>query len=183
MYIFKGLCGSAHRTGLIFIEKKELTMVVVLKHGVTEQQSEKLVKWFESQGLTVHVSHGEYQSILGLIGDTSAVDVDLVAGLDIVDGVKRITEPFKKANRKLHPDDSVINCGGALFGGGHFPIMAGPCSVENEEQIVYVARRVKAAGAAMLRGGAFKPRTSPYDFRLHEEHTLSKRRKRKPDCR
>ena len=107
---------------------------------------------------------GEYQTVLGLVGDTSQVDMDLVSSLDIVDSVKRVSEPFKCCNRKFHPEDMVVECEGVKIGGGHFAMIAGPCSVEREEQIVTVAKAVKAAGAQLLRGGAFKPRTSPYDF-------------------
>ena len=139
-------------------------MITVLKQGTTVEQRDQLIKWFEDQGLRVHVSVGEYQTVLGLIGDTTKVDTDMLELLDIVDFVKRITEPFKNANRKFHPEDTVIDVGGTKIGGGNFAVIAGPCSVETEEQITEVARRVKAAGATMLRGGAFKPRTSPYDF-------------------
>ena len=106
------------------------------------------------------------KTVLGLVGDTSDIDVDLLRMLDIVDAVKRITDPFKKANRKFHPEDSVIEVGESKvkIGGGNFAVIAGPCSVESEEQIIEVAQKVKAAGATLLRGGAFKPRTSPYDF-------------------
>ncbi len=139
-------------------------MIAVLRQGTTREQRDSLIDWFQNMGLKVHVSEGEYQCILGLIGDTSKVDINLLEGLSIIESVKRITEPFKNANRKFHADDSVIDISGDKIGGGHFQIIAGPCSVECEEQIVTVARRVKAAGANLLRGGAFKPRTSPYDF-------------------
>lgn len=108
--------------------------------------------------------------LLGLIGDTSCVDIDLIRALDIVDDVKRIQEPFKNANRKLHPDDSRIDLGGTQIGGGTFQLIAGPYLIETEEQICTIAREVKQAGATMLRGGAFSPRTSPYAFQgLREE--------------
>ncbi len=139
-------------------------MIAVLKSGVNESQIENLCKWFEHQGLTVHISEGSFQTVLGLIGDTSKIDIDLIAGLDIVETVKRISDPFKSANRKFHPEDSVIDVSGVKIGGGNFAFMAGPCSVESEEQLLGIATEVKAAGAALLRGGAFKPRTSPYDF-------------------
>ncbi|MCI5746386.1 3-deoxy-7-phosphoheptulonate synthase [Eubacterium pyruvativorans] len=139
-------------------------MITVLKSGTTVEQRDNLIEWFEDQGLKVHVSVGDTYTILGLVGDTSHIDVDMVNMLDIVDSVKRVSEPFKKANRKFHPEDTVIDVNGVKIGGGHFVTIAGPCSVENEEQIVEVAKRVKAAGADMLRGGAFKPRTSPYAF-------------------
>ncbi len=139
-------------------------MVIVLKQGVKEEQQEQLIRWFEEQNLRVHVSQGEYQTVLGLIGDTASVDTDLIEGLDIVEGVKRISEPFKKANLRFHPEYSVIDCSGVKIGGGHFAVIAGPCSVESKEQVCGIARQVQSSGAALLRGGAFKPRTSPYDF-------------------
>ncbi len=145
-------------------------MIAVLKETATEQQIVNLVNWFESQGLKVNRSQGDYVTILGLIGDTTKIDIDLLRGLDIIDNVMRISEPFKKANRKFHPEDTVVDIGGVKIGGGNFAVMAGPCSVENEEQIIETAKAVKAAGATLLRGGAYKPRTSPYDFQgLHEE--------------
>ena len=139
-------------------------MIVALKPGVTQESREQLMDWLQNLGLHIHVSEGEYQTILGLVGDTTKVDMDLVASLDIVDSVKRVTEPFKCCNRKFHPEDTVVQVGDVKIGGGSFCVMAGPCSVESEEQIVAVAKAVKASGANMLRGGAFKPRTSPYDF-------------------
>ena len=139
-------------------------MVVVLKHGVAKESRDQLISWLKNLGLNIHVSEGNYQTILGLVGDTTRVDMDLVSSLDIVDSVKRVTEPFKCCNRKYHPDDTVVQVGDVKIGGGNFCMIAGPCSVETEEQIVAVAKAVKASGANMLRGGAFKPRTSPYDF-------------------
>ncbi|MCR5593103.1 MAG: 3-deoxy-7-phosphoheptulonate synthase [Saccharofermentans sp.] len=145
-------------------------MIAVLKESATEQQIQNLTTWFESQGVKVNRSKGDYVTILGLIGDTTKIDIDLLRGLDIIDNVMRISEPFKKANRKFHPEDSVVDISGVKIGGGNFAVMAGPCSVENEEQIIETAKAVKAAGATLLRGGAYKPRTSPYDFQgLHEE--------------
>ena len=114
--------------------------------------------------MITHVSKGEFTTIVGVIGDTSKLDEDLIMGLDIVDSVKRVSEPFKSANRKFHPLDSVIDVSGVKVGGGNFAMIAGPCSVESHDQIISIAQDVKAAGANMLRGGAFKPRTSPYDF-------------------
>ncbi|MBQ4066607.1 MAG: 3-deoxy-7-phosphoheptulonate synthase [Clostridia bacterium] len=140
-------------------------MVAILKHGVTEAQIESLCAWFKAKGLDTHVSKGHYQTIIGLIGDTSKIDTDLLEGLDIIEAATRVSEPFKSANRKFHPEDSVIAVSEAVrIGGGSFAIMAGPCSVENEAQIIEVAGGVKDGGADILRGGAFKPRTSPYDF-------------------
>ena len=139
-------------------------MIAVLKRGTTEKQIADLTSWIESQGLQVHLAVGEYKTIVGLIGDTSHVDEDLLVSLDIVESVKRISEPFKNANRKFHPDNTVIKVANTSVGGDAFALMAGPCSVESREQVVEIAKAVKAAGATMLRGGAFKPRTSPYDF-------------------
>ncbi len=139
-------------------------MVVILKENPNEKQLENLKNWLTSLGLEIHISNGAHQTILGLVGDTSVVDIDLIKALDIVEEVKRIQEPFKNANRKFHPQDTVIEVGGVKLGGGNFQFIAGPCSVETEEQICYVAQAVKDAGAGILRGGAFKPRTSPYSF-------------------
>ncbi|MBQ6997205.1 MAG: 3-deoxy-7-phosphoheptulonate synthase [Oscillospiraceae bacterium] len=139
-------------------------MIAVLKHGTTDQQTQHLVAWLRSMELDVHISKGQDITILGLIGDTSRIDMDLLGSLEIVDSVKRVSEPFKQANRKFHPADTVISVGNAKFGGGHFAVIAGPCSVESEDQIIEVATAVKEAGADVLRGGAFKPRTSPYAF-------------------
>lgn len=139
-------------------------MIAVMKHGVTDEQMGSLISWFEEQGVTVSVTKGEYQSIIGLIGDTSKLDVELIESLDIVEAVKTVSDPFKKANRKFHPENTVIPVSNTSVGGDIFTMIAGPCSVESEEQIIEVANAVKAAGATMLRGGAFKPRTSPYDF-------------------
>ena len=139
-------------------------MITVVKQGSNEQQIENLLSWFRSRGLKTHVSVGEFQTVIGLIGDTSQVDIDLLEGLEIVESVKRISEPFKNANRKFHPEDTVVDIGGLKIGGGHFQVIAGPCSVESSEQILFVAESVKSSGATLLRGGAFKPRTSPYSF-------------------
>ena len=139
-------------------------MITTLKPETTEEQRIQLIQWFEAQGVQVHEFIGAYQTVLGLIGDTSGIDVEMLELLDIVEKVTLISDPFKSANRKFHPEDSVIDVLGAKCGGGHFAVIAGPCSVETPEQIREVAEGVKAAGATMLRGGAFKPRTSPYDF-------------------
>ena len=139
-------------------------MVVVIKKGTDEHQLGALVDWLHSMDISVHRSEGAYDTVLGLIGDTSRVDIDLIEGLGIVDSVTRISEPYKNANRKFHPDDTVIDVCGNKIGGGSLEFLAGPCSVESPQQIAEIARDVKAAGAAFLRGGAFKPRTSPYAF-------------------
>ena len=145
-------------------------MIAVLKKTATKDQIESLKGWFENEGLKVNESQGEFCTVLGLIGDTTQVDIEMLMGLDIIETVTRVSEPFKKANRKFHPEDTVVDCGGVKIGGGHFAVMAGPCSVESREQIIETAKRVQDAGATLLRGGAFKPRTSPYDFQgLKEE--------------
>lgn len=165
-------------------------MVIILKENPEKKQFDNLVAWLKSMDLTIHMSQGIDTTILGLVGDTSEVDADLINALDIVKTVKRISDPFKNANRKFHPLDTVISCPilrgednsetaddkgnhlssrqpsgiEAKIGGGYFSIIAGPCSVESEEQVISIARSVKASGAGFLRGGAFKPRTSPYSF-------------------
>ena len=145
-------------------------MVVLLKKNPDQNQVENLVAWLKGQNLQVHMSEGTTQTIMGLIGDTTSVDIDLLKALDIVEDVKRIQEPYKNANRKFHPADTVIEVGGVKIGGGNFAIAAGPCSVESEEQICLVAELVKKSAASLLRGGAFKPRTSPYAFQgMREE--------------
>ena len=139
-------------------------MIAVLKRGTTLTQRQHLVDWLKNMNLDVHISEGAEVTVLGLIGDTSRVDIELLKSLDMVETVKRVSEPYKQANRKFHPKDTVIEIGDVKIGGGHFAMIAGPCSVESEEQIIEVAQAVKASGATVLRGGAFKPRTSPYAF-------------------
>ena len=139
-------------------------MVVVMKPGTQQREIDKLVAQFQLQGLTVGITHGVGCTILGLVGDTTAVDMDKISINENVERVMRVQEPYKKANRKFHPEDTVVSVGGASIGGGKFSVIAGPCSVESEEQIIEVAQDVQKSGAAMLRGGAFKPRTSPYSF-------------------
>ena len=145
-------------------------MVIVLKSGAAESSVKNLIESIRSKGLNVNVSEGSDHTIIGLIGDTSRIAPDDLQSIDIVDTVKRISEPYKKANRKMHPEDSLIDVSGKQVGQGRFHVIAGPCSVETEEQIIEVAQDVKNSGATMLRGGAFKPRTSPYAFQgLHGE--------------
>ena len=139
-------------------------MIIVLKENPDQKQLTNLTDWLKGMGLDIHWSKGESTTIMGLVGDTTKVDMALIEALDIVERVARIQEPFKNANRKFHPLDTVVDIGGAKIGGGHFQVIAGPCSVESTEQICGVAVDVKAAGAGLLRGGAFKPRTSPYAF-------------------
>ena len=146
-------------------------MIISLKKNIREEEKEHLITWLEGQGVRTHISEGEFQTIIGLVGDTTRIDTDLIRGLEFVEGVTRISEPFKKANRKFHPDDTIVRLNDrTAFGGGAFTMIAGPCSVESEKQVETIAQSVKASGAGVLRGGAFKPRTSPYDFQgLHEE--------------
>ena len=140
-------------------------MIVVLKDNPDEKQLDNLVSWLKSMGLDIHFSKGQSATIMGLIGDTASVDIDLINSLDIVETVKRVQEPYKNVNRKFHPDDTVVEIApGVKIGGGNFQVIAGPCSVESEEQVCEVASAVKEAGAGLYRGGAFKPRTSPYAF-------------------
>ncbi len=147
-------------------------MIIVLKKNPEEKQLSNLVAWLESMNISVHPTEGKMHTILGLVGDTSAVDIELLRALDIVADVKRVQEPYKNANRKFHEDDTIISVGNTQVGGDVFSVIAGPCSIESEEQICEVAQAVKAAGATMLRGGAFKPRTSPYAFQGLRGHGL-----------
>lgn len=139
-------------------------MIAVLKQGTTQEQIQHLMTWLKHNNVDVHISEGKEVTVLGLIGDTSRIDMELLGSLEMVSSVKRVSEPFKQANRKFHPNDSIISVGNVKIGGGHFAMIAGPCSVETEDQIIAVAQSVKASGADILRGGAYKPRTSPYAF-------------------
>ena len=139
-------------------------MIAILRKSASDEAVKHLVSWIEGKGLQAHVSHGENEIVIGLVGETEKIDPFLLESMDIVERVQRVSEPFKKANRKFHPEDTVVDCGhGIKIGGGHFQVIAGPCSVEGKN-LIDIARRVKAAGATMLRGGAFKPRTSPYAY-------------------
>ena len=139
-------------------------MIVILKQNTDEKELDAIISWLEQYNVKVSLIEGTQKRILGLIGDTSKIDIESVKARDIVESVQRVQEPYKNVNRKFHPDDTVINVMGRNIGGNSFNVIAGPCSVENEEQIIETAIAVKAAGATMLRGGAFKPRTSPYAF-------------------
>lgn len=139
-------------------------MVIVLKPHASAQRIEELIYEIEKKGLTVEKVVGSDYTILGLVGDTSVVDIDTLRVNEIVHKAMRIQEPFKRANRLFHPKSTVVNVGNKHLGGGEIGVIAGPCSVESEEQIIEIAKKVKAAGASFLRGGAFKPRTSPYSF-------------------
>ena len=139
-------------------------MIAVLKNGTTKEQTEHIVNWLKNMNLDVHISEGQEFTVLGLIGDTSRVDMELLGSLEIVESVKRVSESYKQVNRKFQPNNTVITVRDAKIGDGHFSMIAGPCSVESEAQIIEVASAVKDGGANILRGGAFKPRTSPYAF-------------------
>ncbi len=139
-------------------------MITVIKKDTSKEQLDHLIRWLSEQEVEVHISEGVDHTVLGLVGDTTRIDIDLLDSLAIVESVKRISEPYKQCNRKFHPDDTIVDIGGIKIGGGHFAVIAGPCSIESEEQIISIAQQVKEAGAQLLRGGAFKPRTSPYDF-------------------
>ena len=145
-------------------------MIIILKENTSQQELANLAEMVKSHGVTPHITEGVHQTIMGLVGDTTRIDIESISQLKIVEAVRRIQEPFKNANRKFHPLDTVIPVGDTVIGGGSLTLIAGPCSVESEEQIISVARDVKASGARILRGGAFKPRTSPYAFQgLREE--------------
>ena len=147
-------------------------MVIIIKQNYEQAQLDNLIKWVKQQGVEADLIVGTQSTILGLVGDTSKIDINLLRTLDIVENVKRIQEPFKLANRKFHPDDTIIDVNGVKFGGDNFQIIAGPCSVESEKQVIEIAKAVKKAGATVLRGGAYKPRTSPYAFQGMKESGL-----------
>ncbi len=145
-------------------------MIIILKENTPRQQLDNLTEMVKAHGVTPHITQGVHQTIIGLVGDTSRIDIESISQLESVEAVKRIQEPFKNANRKFHPLDTKIPVGDTVIGGGSLSLIAGPCSVESPEQIISVARSVKASGAQILRGGAFKPRTSPYAFQgMREE--------------
>ncbi len=147
-------------------------MIAILRKNASDEAVSSIVSWIEGKGLTAHVSRGSNETVIGLVGDTTKIDPFLLESMDVVQRVQRVSEPFKKANRKFHPADTVVDCGhGVKIGGGHFQVIAGPCSVEGEN-LIRIARRVKAAGATMLRGGAYKPRTSPYAYQGMGERGL-----------
>ena len=156
-------------------------MIITLKKGTDAKSLDTLTQWLRSQSIEAHVSEGEYSTIVGLIGDTSKLDTDLIQGLPMVENVTRISEPYKNANRKFHPDDTVVDVSGYKIGGGNFQLIAGPCSVESREQIISIAKDVKKSGANLLRGGAFKPRTSPYAFQGMREQGLELLREAKKE--
>ena len=154
----------ANIAGLFVTKHRENHMIAVVNEKATPEQLDHFVKWIEDRGYKTNVSPGDEETIVGIIGDTSKIDPFLLESMDIIERVQRVTEPFKQANRKFHPEDTVVDCGhGVLVGGGNFQVMAGPCSVEGDN-LIRIARAVKAAGATILRGGAYKPRTSPYAY-------------------
>lgn len=139
-------------------------MIIIFKEHAPEQKIDALIHQLRKKGFAIHESQGLHTRLIGLIGDTTKVNENALLANDVVDQVKRIQEPYKNANRKFHPQDTVVDVNGRKFGGGHFQVISGPCSVESEEQILEVAQAVKQEGVGLLRGGAFKPRTSPYSF-------------------
>lgn len=147
-------------------------MILVLKKGADEKKVESLKQQLKDMGLGLHLSDGTDASLIGLIGDTTEVDAEWLGALDVIESVKRIKEPYKKANKDMHPNDTIIDVSGRKIGGGNFQVIAGPCSIESREQMTEVAQDVKLAGAGLLRGGAFKPRTSPYSFQGLENEGL-----------
>ncbi len=147
-------------------------MIAIVKPSATPEQLQHFVRWIENRGFSTNVSRGDNETIVGIIGDTTQIDPFLLESMDIIERVQRVSEPFKKANRKFHPEDTVVDCGhGVLVGGGNFQVMAGPCSVEGKN-LIQIAREVKKAGATILRGGAYKPRTSPYAYQGMGEEGL-----------
>lgn len=147
-------------------------MIAILRKNASDEAVSSIVSWIEGKGLTAHVSRGSNETVIGLVGDTTKIDPFLLESMDVVQRVQRVSEPFKKANRKFHPADTVIDFGsGIKIGGGAFQVIAGPCSVEGDN-LIKIARRCKAAGATMLRGGAYKPRTSPYAYQGMGERGL-----------
>ncbi|MDY3003987.1 MAG: 3-deoxy-7-phosphoheptulonate synthase, partial [Christensenella hongkongensis] len=147
-------------------------MIIIVKQNTPKEKISELIGSLQAQNFKTHLSEGESTTIIGLVGDTSVVDIDSLKARDIVEDVRRVSEPYKKANRKFHTDDTIIDVDGHKIGGGHFAVMAGPCSVESKEQILEVSKDILGSGANFLRGGAFKPRTSPYAFQGLEENGI-----------
>ncbi len=147
-------------------------MVVILKKNADAGKIQALLRQIDTLGVKTNYSEGTEATVIGLIGDTSRVDMDTLLANEAVEDVKRITEPYKAANRRFHPEDTVVSVGAVSVGAGTFSVIAGPCSIESEEQLTTVARAVKQSGAKLLRGGAFKPRTSPYSFQGLENEGL-----------
>ncbi len=148
-------------------------MIVILNKKSDDKEFNSLKNWLTSQNLRLDISTGEDSIVVGLVGDTTRIDIGHLEALPIVEAVRRVSEPYKLANRKFHPEDTVVKIGQTYIGGGNFALIAGPCSVESASQMGAVAKAVKSSGAGMLRGGAFKPRTSPYAFQGLKEDGLS----------
>lgn len=147
-------------------------MIIILKKDASQESVNRLEVLLKNKGISTNTIHGENRNIIGLVGDTSVIDIQNLKAQDCVEEVRRVQEPYKKANRKFHPDDTVITIKNNIIGNGSLQVIAGPCSVESEEQIITTAIACKEAGATMLRGGAFKPRTSPYSFQGLEEEGI-----------
>ncbi len=147
-------------------------MIIIVKKGTQKAQLNDFIHNLEARDFKIHLSEGENTTIVGLVGDTSTIDIDTIKAVEIVEDVRRVSEPYKKANRKFHTDDTVISIGDIKIGGGHFAVMAGPCSVESKEQIREISGRILQSGANFLRGGVFKPRTSPYAFQGLEDEGM-----------
>jgi 3-deoxy-7-phosphoheptulonate synthase len=156
-------------------------MIVILRHNVTDEKRDQLINWFKSQGLGVDVSKGEYQTILGLIGDVLSLDTDMIESLDIVQATRRVTEPFKRCNRKFQPDDTIVTVGGASIGGGNFAFIAGPSSIESEEQLLQVAASVKESGTDILTGGSISSKTPRHNVQKKNLAELEHLKKAKQD--
>ena len=156
-------------------------MIVILRHNVTDEKRDQLINWFKSQGLGVDVSKGEYQTILGLIGDVLSLDTDMIESLDIVQATRRVTEPFKRCNRKFQPDDTIVTVGGASIGGGNFAFIAGPSSIESEEQLLQVAASVKESGTDILTGGSISSKTARHNLQKKNLAELEHLKKAKQD--
>ena len=139
-------------------------MIIIMKQNAKKEDVGELMQWIRAKNIEIDVSEGQHKVLLGLVGDTTSLDINAISAFPSVEAVRRIQEPYKKANRQFHPEDTVVEVGGVKIGGGNFQVIAGPCSVESEQQVIDIAEHVKKSGATMLRGGAFKPRTSPYSF-------------------
>ena len=144
-------------------------MIIVMKPGIPAEEELRVKSLMEGKGFQIHESRGANFTLFGVVGDTAAFDMNQLRVYDCIDKVMRVQEPYKRANRMFHPEDSIVDVCGVKVGGKQITVMAGPCSVETREQIIGVAEDVKQMGAAILRGGAFKPRTSPYSFQVHSK--------------
>ena len=170
LFVIKKLLFPSESIGSSGIIKEALIMIIIFKENAPEQEICLLREEIKAIGLDIHESKGKETLLWGLVGDTSKINMDWLCARKVVESVKRVQEPYKKANRKFHPEDTVVDVSGKKIGGGHFQVIAGPCSIETTQQMNSVAKSVAKSGAGLLRGGAFKPRTSPYSFQgLHDE--------------